>query len=191
FVGGDGPHSQDLYAVTRQGSGWSDPLLLTGASSYDTHTQPAIANDGSTVLFNCDPDLQNGQEETAVCEVHTDGTNFRTVIGPADGPGGTATNALRQPDYAPDGSIVFEADWYGEQIWRLPANSSTPVRVTDAFNNDNSPCVLPDGRIVSLWLDRAGGNGDHELKIMTADGSDYVMALMDLDVFDLGLSCGE
>lgn len=196
FVGGDGPHSQDLYAVTRQGGGWSDPLLLTGASSYDTHTQPAISSDGSTVLFNCDPDLQDGQEGTAVCEVHSDGTNFRTVIGPQDGPGGTATNALRHPDYAPDGaivdgSIIFEADWYGEQIWRLPAGSSTAVRVTDAFNNDNSPCVLPDGRIVSLWLDRPGGAGGHEIKLMAADGSDDVMLLMDWDVFDLGLGCGE
>jgi parallel beta-helix repeat protein len=201
YVGGDGPHAHDLYAVTRQGSGWSDPLPLTAVSSYDTHTQPAISSDGRKVLFNCDPDLQDGQEGTAVCEVNTDGTNFHTVIGPEDGPGGTATNALRHADYAPDGaivdgaivdgSIVFEADWYGEQIWRLPAGSSTPLPVTDTFNNDNTPCVLPDGRIVSLWLDRAGGNGGHEIKLMTADGSDYVMALTDLDVFDLGLGCGE
>ena len=191
FVGGDGPHSQDLYAVSRQGGGWSDPLLLTASSSYDTHTQPAISSDGSTVLFNCDPDLQDGQEGTAVCEVHTDGSNFRTVIGPTDGTGGTATNALRHADYAPDGSIVFEADWYGEQIWQLAAGSSTPTRVTDAFNNDNTPCVLPDGRIVSLWLDRPGGSGDHEIKLMASDGSAYDMLLTDLDVFDLGLGCGE
>ncbi|MCP4419712.1 MAG: hypothetical protein GY805_24130, partial [Chloroflexi bacterium] len=91
----------------------------------------------------------------------------------------------------PDGSIIFEADWNGEQIWRLPAGSNAPVRVTDAFGNDNSPCVLPDGRIASLWLDRPDGNGGHELKIMTADGNDYFLALMDLDVFDLGLGCGE
>ncbi len=46
-----------------------------------------------------------------------------------------------------------------------------------------------DGRIASLWLDRPGGNGDHELKIMTADGSDYFLALADLDLFDgLGAS---
>ncbi|MCA9936812.1 MAG: hypothetical protein H6662_01055 [Ardenticatenaceae bacterium] len=191
FVGGDGPHSQDLYAITRQGGGWSEPLLLTGSSPYDTHTQPAVSGDGSKVLFNCDPDLQDGQEGTAVCEVHTDASNFRTVIGPEDGPGGTATNALRHPDYAPDGSIIFEADWYGEQIWRLAAGSSTSTRVTDAFNNDNSPCVLPDGRIVSLWLDRPGGSGGHELKLMAADGSDYEMLLTGLDVFDLGLGCGE
>lgn len=188
---GDGPHALDLWAVTRQGSGWSTPVLLTADSPYDAHTQPAISADGSTVLFNCDPDLQDGQEGTAVCEVHRDGTEFHTVIGPQDGPGGTAANALRHADYAPDGSIVFEADWYGEQIWRLPVGATTPVQVTDAFNNDNTPCVLPDGRIASLWLDRPGGSGTHELKIMDAAGNDYVMVLTDFDVFDLGLGCGK
>jgi len=191
YVSNDGPHANDLFAVTRQSDGWSMPLLLTAVSSYDAHTQPAIASDGSTVLFNCDPDMQDGQMETAVCEVNTDGTGFHTVISPADGPGGTTANELRHPDYAPDNSIIFEADWDGEQIWRLPANSNSPARVTDAFGNDNSPCVLPDGRIASLWLDRAGGNGDHELKIMAADGSDYFLSLMNVDIADTGLSCGE
>ena len=191
YVGGDGPHAQDLYAITRQGSAWSTPLLLTANSTYDAHTQPAIAADGSTILSNCDPDLQDGQEGTAVCEVNSDGTNFHTVIGPEDGPNGTATNALRHPDYAPDGSIVFEADWSGEQIWRLQTDSSTPIQVTNSFNNDNSPCVLPNGDIASLWLDRPDSSGGHELKIMTADGSDYTLALTDTDVFDLGLGCGE
>ncbi|MCP4425784.1 MAG: hypothetical protein GY803_14930, partial [Chloroflexi bacterium] len=146
YVGNDGPHGNDLFAITRQGGGWSAPLLLTADSPYDAHTQPAISSDGSRALFNCDPDMQDGQEGTAVCEVSVDGTGFHTVIGPEDGPGGTATNQLRGPDYAPDGSIIFEADWNGEQIWRLPAGSNAPVRVTDAFGNDNSPCVLPDGR---------------------------------------------
>ena len=191
YVGGDGPHAQDLFAVTRQGSAWSTPLLLTADSSYDAHTQPAISADGSTILMNCDPDLQDGQEGTAVCTVNSDATNFHTIIAPEDGPSGTATNALRHPDYALDGSIVFEADWNGEQIWRLTAGSHTPIQITDIFNNDNSPCVLPDGHIVSLWLDRPSGNGGHELKIMTADGSDYMIALADADVFDLGLGCGE
>ncbi|MBU1661133.1 MAG: right-handed parallel beta-helix repeat-containing protein [Chloroflexi bacterium] len=191
YVGNDGPHTLDLWAVTRQGGGWSAPVLLTAASSYDAHTHPALSADGSKVLFNCDPDLQDGQQGTAICEVYTDGSNFRTVIAPIDGPDGTAANALHHPDYAPDGSIVFEADWQGEQIWLLPVGSSTPTRVSDAFNNDNSPCVLPDGRIASLWLDRPGGQGYHELKIMLSDGSDYFMAFTDLDVFDIGLGCGE
>jgi hypothetical protein len=57
-----------------------------------------------------------------------------------------------------------------------------------AFNNDNAPCVLSDGRIVSLWLDRPGGPGLHELKIMNADGSGEQMLVQDADVVEIG--CG-
>jgi hypothetical protein len=65
---------------------------------------------------------------------------FRVVLTPADSPSGlTDTGELHSPDYAPDGSIVFEADWEGEEIWRLPAGVSEPVRITNAFGNDNSP----------------------------------------------------
>lgn len=191
YPANDGPHALDLWAVRRQAEGWSAPLLLTGDSPYDAHTQPALSADGSKVVFDCDPDMQDGQEGTAICEVGTDGSNFRTVLAPADGPGGSASNALHHPDYAPDGSIIFEADWEGEQIWQLETGSEKPQRVTAAFNNDNSPCALPDGRIVSLWLDRPEGAGSHELKIMSADGSDYFMALTEKDVFDIGLGCGE
>ena len=99
------------------------------------------------MLFNCDPDLLDGQQGTAVCEVGTDGTGFRAIIGPEDGPGGAATNALRHPDYAPDGGIVFEADWYGEQIWRIPSSGGTAVRITDDFMR-----TLREGGEVRLWF---------------------------------------
>jgi len=77
----------------------------------------------------------------------------------------------------------------GEQIWRLPPGASQPVRVADAFGNDNSPCVLPDGRTVSLWLDRPAGTGVHELKVMAPDGSSFFMLLPDVDVLDAGIGC--
>ena len=69
--------------------------------------------------------------------------------------------------------------------------ASEPVLVTTEFNNDNSPCVLPDGRVASLWLDRPDGEGDHEIKVMAPDGGGYIMILTDVDVFDVGLGCGE
>jgi hypothetical protein len=73
--------------------------------------------------------------------------------------------------------------------WLLPAGASTPVLLGD-YGNDNSPCVLPDGQIVSLWLGRPGSSGLHEIKLMNADGSAYVMVLADQDVVDAGLGCG-
>ncbi len=186
YASQNGPHATDLYASARTGGAWGAATLLTGSSSYNWHSMPALAADASTVLFDCDND-QNDVGE-AICEVHTDGSGFHVVLTPADGPG-PQYNPLHSPDYAPDGSIVFEGDWDGETIWRLPAGSTTPVKV-GGHNNDNSPCVLPDGSIASLWVDRPGGPSTHELKVMRADGNSYFMVLAGVDVYDVGLGCG-
>jgi hypothetical protein len=184
-----GPHTLDLWAVQREGESWSEPLLLTNDSPYAYHDVPAISDDGSHVVFDC-ADQPYGAAGTALCEAGTDGGGFRVVLTPGQGPGGSDVNALHHADYAPDGSLVFEADWNGEQIWRLPAGGGPPAVVNPDFGNDNSPCVLPDGRIASLWLERPGSSGQHELKLMAADGSSYEMALTGIDVQDSGIGCG-
>ena len=186
YASQDGPHATDLYASVRSSGVWGAATLLTGSSTYNWHSMPALSADASTVLFDCDNDQSDVGE--AICEAPTDGTGFRVVLTPADGPG-PQYNPLHSPDYAPDGSIVFEGDWDGETIWRLPAGSTTPVKV-GGHNNDNSPCVLPDGSIASLWMDRPGGPSTHELKVMRADGASYFMALTDVDVYDVGIGCG-
>ncbi|WP_027184359.1 hypothetical protein [Desulfovibrio inopinatus] len=187
----DGPHDVDLYAITRVSGVWGTPLLLTQSSTFSRNEQPAISEDGHTTLFNC----RNFEEPTtaSICEVGTDGSGFRVVTTPSDTPAGVTTvgQALHQPDYALQGNIVYEGDWGGEAIYTLPAGQTTPVRVNAQYNNDNSPCVLPTGVIASLWLDRPGGQGVHELKIMDADGQNGVVLLQDIDVFDLGLGCGK
>ena len=165
-------------------------MLLTGASPYAFQGHPALADNGSRLVFHCGP-VAYGLEGTALCEVGVSGADFRVVLTPAEGPGGNTQNALHHPDYAPDGGIVFEADWNGEQIWRLPAGGGAPILVSTTFNNDNSPCVLPDGHIASLWLDRPGATGAHELKLMTGDGGSYDLLVADSDLFDVGLGCGD
>ncbi|MBN2392560.1 MAG: hypothetical protein JXR84_17650 [Anaerolineae bacterium] len=92
-------------------------MLLTGDSTYDYNEHPVLSADGSKVVFDCSP-VPYGQEGTAICEVNTNGSGFRVVAQPTD-MGGTMDNALHHPDYAPDGSIVFESDWGGEKIWWL------------------------------------------------------------------------
>lgn len=191
YAAGDGPHLLDLWATVRDEAGWSDPLLLTGDSPYAWHSAPALAADGRHVLFDCG-DEPYGAEGTALCEAATDGSAFRTVLTPADSPPGLGESfALHQADYAPANSIVFEGQWAGEQIWQLPASGQNLYRPSDAFGNDNSPCVLSDGRIVSLWLNREGNDpGYHEIKVMAADGASFYMGLMGIDVADVGLGCG-
>jgi len=188
FTDSGGTHTRDLWVMRKTGSEWSAPVELTTTSSYTYNLRPAISPDASRVLFNCTNERYAGV--TCICEVGTDGTGLKTVVTPADSPLGYPDSGdLRGPDYAPDGSIIFEADWNGERIWRLPAGASVPVIVGD-YNNDNGPCVLPDGRIASLWLNRPGGPGYHELKVMSPDGSSYFMPVIDVDIWDIGLGCG-
>ncbi len=188
-----GAHTVNLWKVQRgdtsgQGS-WESPVELTAQSPYQWNYRPAISQDGSRILFNCTDMPYSGN--TSICQINADGSGFKRILGPADSPAGYPdTGELHSPDFAPDGSIVFEADWDGEQLWRLPPGSSVPVRITDKFHNDNSPCVLPNGSIASLWLDRPGGAGLHELKVMSADGSNYFMLLGDMDIDDIGLGGG-
>jgi hypothetical protein len=182
----------DLFASRNVGGVWSAPQILTASSAYPSHHDVAFSFDGAKVVFDCAPsDYQ--APGGAICEASVDGSAFRKVIGSADLPGATAANEVHHPAYAPDGSVVFEADWNGsEEIWRLPAGGNTPTRISPVDEtDDNSPCVLPDGRIVSLWLGRAGNPTNlHELKVMNADGTGTAMLVTGVDIVDVGTSCG-
>lgn len=188
---GDGPHPRDLYVSNKSGTTWGAPKLLTAASPHPYNLQPAISADGSKVVFDCGEDPY-GQPPTSICEVNTDGTNFRVVWTPEQGGVGAAGRsnvALHHPDYFENGSIVFEADWNGEQIWHLTGNGPPKV-IAKSYSNDNSPCVLNNQCIVSIWLERPGSSGTHEIKIMDAEGGNFSMVRTDIDVVDTGTGCG-
>src|SRR5207249_916917 len=151
YVDSGGPHTRDLWVVERQpGGGWSAPRLLTGLSPFSLNYWPVLAPDGSKVLFDAST-ADGGFPSTRICEVRLNGSGFRVVVSKDDGPSGTTSPAVHSGAYAPDGSVVFEAEWGGgEQVWRR-TGSGVPALV-GGFPNDNSPNVLPDGRILSLWL---------------------------------------
>jgi hypothetical protein len=186
YPGSQGPHESDLFAVRRiSGDDWNAPELLTGDSAFEFNAQPAISDDGGTVVFDCGP-IEFGQEGTNICEVSTDGNGLRIVRQFDDPPPGIIGGvALHHSDFAPDGSIVFEGDWDGEQIWRLAPNAA-PTSV-GGVNNDNSPCVLPDGRVASLTF---GDDGNHQIKVMDADGGGSFVLFSGEDVVDIGIGCG-
>lgn len=198
FPANDGPNALDLWITQRAGDYWTPPVVLTADATYPYHTFPAFSEDGSKIVFDCSK-VPYSQETTGICEMNTDGTGYRIVVTPSDVPAGAGEGtALHHPDYMPAQAdadccgIVFESDWGdAERIWYLAPGAEEPVLLTDQFGNDNSPCVLPDGRIVSLWLDREGSEGYHEIKVMNpVDPADYYMALLDVDVLDIGIGCG-
>ena len=137
-------------------------------------------------------DVPYGDVGTAICEVGIGGDGFRVIWTPDQVPegGGTTDVFLHHPSYTPDGGIVFEASWTGEQLWVLAPGAAAPVLLRADHHNDNAPCGLPDGRVASLWLGRRGSSGVHELAIKNADGSGDGMLLIDRDISDVGTACG-
>ncbi len=179
-----------VFVITNVGTYWTNAVCLTAQTIYSNQGNPRISPDGSQVLFDggLTPYSQAG---TAIFRANIDGSGYTNLLGPLDGPSGSISNSVRSPAFAPDGSVVFEADWNGEQIWKLAPGSHLPVVINTNYNNDNSPTVLGDGRVVSLWLNRPGGTGVHEIKIMNMDGSGGFVLLQDVDVADIGLTCGQ
>ena len=180
-------HPRDLVAVHRDGDGFGAPQPLTAASPFAFNRQPSISPDGKTVVFDCgmEPYADDG---TAVCEVGTDGEGFRVVVEPGKA-GAAMVGGFHHPAYAPDGSIVVEADQQGERLWRV-STSGVAELVGERYGNDNSPCVMPDGRVASLWLGRQGGAGKHEIKVMSPDGEEHFMVLVGVEPADVVLGCG-
>ena len=181
----EGAHTRDLFIVEKNGDRWGAPRVLTAQSPFAYNNTPAFSDDGSRVLFECGDEPYMNK---SICQVHVDGTAFQTLFSPD-----ARFTAARTPDYAPDGTIVTELDSVenGESIYRISPDTGSITPINLSFSNDNSPCVLSDGRIASLWLNREGGEGLHELKIMNSDGSGDFMLLMDIDILDAVLGCNK
>jgi hypothetical protein len=193
YPGPGGPHSMDLYATSLANGVWSAPLLLTMSAPQDFSHDPFIHPDLKTVVFECGPS-QYQSPGAQICEVNLDGSNLHVVVSPTDGPSGTDDNETHTPSYAVDRSYVFEADWHtNETVWHRQDTTTAPNIISGPdYSDDNSPCVLPDGRILSLWLGRAGNtNSYHELKVMNADGSNPQLVVINMDITDVGIGCGK
>ncbi len=182
-------HITDLFVTTRGVGAWGAPLALTIESPFSWHQNPAISDDGTRVLFQCGNDDWDGH---AICEVGVDSKGFRLVVTPADNPrGGPEMGTLHNPDYAPDGSIVFAANWDGDAVWRLPAGGGGPAA---ALADHLQPCVLPDGRIAAVYMDwsKDESNPDIHIRVLDPDGGGVITVtiLAQVETTNPGLGCG-
>lgn len=190
-----GPHQVDLFATRKQGSGWSAPILLTSASSYAYNNMPSLSLDGMRITFDCGAEPYPEAGSNDACEVKTDGTGFRKIVGPSalSNPRNTY---VQNPHEGVDG-LLFESSWpigddHPETIWLLPAAGGAPKPIGAAFPNAVSPCALSDGRFGMLWLGRSGNaTGAHELVVVSRDGSSAITLTPNLDVDDIGIGCSE
>lgn len=177
-----GTARNDLMVSHRTGNIWSVPVSLTAGSPSNNNQYPTISTDGQEVLFHCGENI---------CIVNTDGSGLRTLLSLSDRPGGGSWEEIRSADFGVSGDIIFEADDGSERIWRYNQTSGAISMINALHTNDNSPCVLADGRIASLWLNRPNNSqGIHELKIMDGSGTNHFLVLQDQDISDFGLGCG-
>lgn len=191
----DGPHDIDLYATRKQGSTWSEPLLLTAASSYKFNNMPALSFDGTRITFDCGVEPYPEAGSNDACEVKVDGSGFQKMVGPSTLPNPRNTY-VQNPHLGVDG-LLFESSWpiddtHPETIWLIPTAGGKPKAIAAKFPNAVSPCPLSDGRFGMLWLGRSGNSsGAHELVVVARDGSSSTTLTPNIDVTDIGIGCSD
>lgn len=190
YASSGGPHGRDLFVVRKSGAAYGAPTLLTAASTFDFNLLPALTRDESSVAYDCS--ATGSKVQASLCRVGLDGSGWAVTLAGSGGPGATAMNEAHSADFLPDNStLVFEADWSAgnQRIWKRDA-AGTLSQFNPTFTNDVTPCVLPDGRIASLWLNRPENMlGSHELKVMSPDGASFQMLVVNADIIDVGISC--
>ena len=133
---------------------------------------PQMHYDGQKILFSY---RKGGTHPFHLCEINADGSGLRQLTeGPDDD---------IEPTYCPDGSIVFCSSrcrrfvncWHTRvaTLYRCDADGKN-VRMLSTNNaHDNTPWVLPDGRIVYMrweYVDRSQVHF-HHLWAMNPDGT--------------------
>jgi len=134
---------------------------------------PQIHYDGTKILFSlrrADTDYYH------LCEINTDGSGFREIT--------TGPYNDFEAIYLPDGEILFVSTrckrwvncWMTQvaTLFRCDANGGNIRPVSGNTEHDNTPWVMPDGRILyTRWeyVDRSQVDF-HHLWTMNPDGSD-------------------
>ena len=133
---------------------------------------PQVHYDGDRILFSYRP---GGTHYYHLYEINADGSGLRQLT---DGPFDDI-----EPSYLPDGGIVFCSSrcnrfvpcWYTQVaiLYRCDGDGGNIRPLSSNIENDNTPWVLPDGRILyTRWeyVDRSREDF-HHLWVMNPDGT--------------------
>ena len=133
---------------------------------------PQVHYDGEKILFSY---RKGGTDYFHLYEIHPDGTGLRQLT---DGPFDDI-----EPTYVPDGDIIFCSTrakrwvpcWYTHVaiLHRCDGDGSNIHMLSSNIEQDNTPWMLPDGRIMyTRWeyVDRSR-EAFHHLWVMNPDGT--------------------
>ncbi len=168
YAGNGKPDESGLYVLNAATGEVSTLIDGKGGSVRDPH----VHYDGKTILFSY---RRAGSDYYNLCEIQVDGTAFRQITrGPFDD---------YEAIYLPDDDIVFVSTrskrWVGcwktqvGTLFRCDRQGGNLRPLSFNLEHDNTPAVLPDGRILyTRWeyVDRSQV-GYHQLWTMNPDGT--------------------
>lgn len=178
----------DVVSYIKSNGKWKKGVILSKGTDEDFFAGgPAFSFDSKRIIFTC----RVKQNILALCSNNISGNDLKIEVSERN-LDTQKLHLIRSPDYTLNGDVVFEVeDVLGEVIWIKKTDKEKAYPINTTFRNDNSPCVLPNNYIASLWLSRPGNpKGKHELKLMPQNGSHYKMLVKDINIRDIGLGCG-
>jgi serine/threonine protein kinase/Tol biopolymer transport system component len=177
-------HNSQIYTMNPDGSG-QRILLSTKGHSWG----PRVSPDGQFLVFSVvigehtDHSATGGGEQGRghheIFRARTDGGDITQITTTGD----TVWNNAWA--WTPDGtSVVFASDRDGNwELYRMDADGSDVVRLTDNTAQDGWPTITPDGESIIFASDRDGDPESSQLYIMGADGED-VRRLVSSEAYD-------
>ncbi len=133
---------------------------------------PQVHYDGKKILFSY---RRGGQENYHLYEIDVDGRNLRQLT---DGPDDDV-----EPTYLPDGNIIFGSSrcnrfvncWHTRvaTLYRCDGDGKDVRMISSNNDHDNTPWVLPDGRVLYMrweYVDRSQVHF-HHLWTVNPDGT--------------------
>lgn len=143
--------------AARVGGGYR--VLVREAALAGFDRMPAWAPDGSRLAFS------RSRYDWPARVLHianADGSGIESL-----GQEGT------EPAWSPDGTMIaFVSERDGNrEIYRMRADGSDVVRLTDAAAADEHPVWSPDGQTIAFTRRSAGSDRNSEIFLMSADGS--------------------
>ncbi len=137
---------------------------------------PQVHYDGRKILFSY---RKGGTATFHLYEINVDGTNLRQLT---DGPDDDI-----EPTYLADGSIIFCSSrcrrfvncWFSRvaTLYRCDADGGNIRMVSSNNDHDNTPWILPDGRVLYMrweYVDRSQVHF-HHLWTMNPDGTSQMV----------------